>query len=68
MDDINLIRTVLTEEREDGRAAARLRLQQVIAAERGGRVPGKRWLWPLAGTGLVAAAAAVAVVLGAAAP
>jgi hypothetical protein len=71
MDDINLIQAVLTEEGEHGRAAARLRLQQAIAAEHGGGaitarrgVPARRWGWTLAGTGLVAAAAAVAVVLG----
>jgi hypothetical protein len=62
MDDINVIQTVLTEDSEHGRATARQQLQQAIAAERGS--VRRRWRWTLAGTGLVAAAAAVAVVLG----
>ena len=68
MDDINLIRAVMLDEGkegEQGRATGRLRLQQAVAAERAGGVRAKRRPWfTLAGTGLVAAAAAAAVVVG----
>lgn len=67
MDDINLIRTVLLDEGEEGeqaRATARLRLQQAVATERAGGVRAKRRPWfTLAGAGLVAAAAAAVLVV-----
>lgn len=75
MDDIDLIRTALVQEGEQGRETARRHLRQTIAAERGALsaevrrvapprpVPTRRWRWALAGTGLTATAAVLATVL-----
>ncbi|GAA4702825.1 CU044_5270 family protein [Phytohabitans rumicis] len=69
MDDLNMIRAVLSVDPEtDSQAAARARLRQEIQASRTAtRAPRSAWAilrWPLAGTGLVATAAAVAMVVG----